>query len=152
MSTGAIVVIAVVVAIILLALMFLMPRMRERSRIRKRERELGQRRESAAAEHREEAQSRARSAEEAEQRARIAEQEAQRERAEADLHKERAHATERGMADHQLIDDRERERFAGTSADVGPAGEEDTAVDRGADADGRFRREPADEREPSRGS
>jgi hypothetical protein len=133
MSTGAIVAIAVVAAIILLALVFLMPRMRERGRIRKRERELEQRRETAAAEHRGEAEQRAQSAEAAEQRARIAEQEAQRERAEADLHKERAHATEQGMADRELIDDHEREHFAGTSAGVatnGADGDGDGAAER----------------------
>jgi hypothetical protein len=92
--------------------------MRERGRIRKQERELQQRREGAAAEHREHAQSRERGAEAAEQRARVAEQEAERERAEANLHQERAAASERGMADRELIDDDERDRFAGTSANV----------------------------------
>ena len=34
------------------------------------------------------------------------------------LHEERAGLHEKGMADHELIDDSERENFAGTSADV----------------------------------
>ncbi|HKN94266.1 MAG TPA: hypothetical protein VJU60_08040 [Thermoleophilaceae bacterium] len=116
MSTGAIIAIVVVVVIILVALAVLLPRMRETARIKKRERELQGRREEVATQHREEAQTRAQSAEAAEQRARMAEQEARRERAEAQLHEERATASERGMADHELIDDHEREHFAGTSA------------------------------------
>src|SRR5207249_8386778 len=67
-------------------------------------------------EQREEADSRVRQAEVAEQRARIAKQEAQRERAEAELRQERAALHERGMADHELIEEHEREEFAGTSA------------------------------------
>ena len=45
-----------------------------------------------------------------------AEQEARRQRAEAELRQEKATLHERGMADHELIEDHERERFAGTSA------------------------------------
>lgn len=118
MSTGAIVAIAVVAAIILIALIVMLPRMRERTRVRKAERELQQRRGRVADEHRQEADTRAERAQEAEARARMAEQEARRERAEADLHQERATAHERGYADDELIDDKERDRFAGTSADV----------------------------------
>ena len=59
---------------------------------------------------------RERQASEAEQRARIAAKEAEAERAQAELHQERAGLHERGMADHELIDESERERFAGTSA------------------------------------
>ena len=44
------------------------------------------------------------------------EREAEAERAQAELHSERAGLHERGMADHELIDDSERDRFAGTSA------------------------------------
>jgi type IV secretory pathway VirB10-like protein len=116
MSTGAIIVIAVVVAIILIALLALMPRMREGARIRKRERELKIRRQQAESQHLQQAEARSQSAEAAEQRARIAEQEAQRERAEAELHQQRATAVEQGHADHELIEDHEREHFAGTSA------------------------------------
>jgi cell wall-associated NlpC family hydrolase len=90
--------------------------MRERARLKARERELGQRREHAATEQREAAEQHVGRAEAAEQRARIAAEEARRERAEADLRKERAGLHERGLADHELIEDHERERFAGTSA------------------------------------
>ena len=55
-------------------------------------------------------------AEMAEQKAKMAEAEAQRERAEAELREQRAQMHERGMADHELIDESERDRFAGTSA------------------------------------
>lgn len=116
MPVWAIIVIAVVVIAILLALIFVLPRARETARVKKRERELGQRREHAISEHREEAEIRTRQAEQAEMRARIAEQEANRERAEAQLREERAALHERGMADHELIAEDERDRFAGTSA------------------------------------
>ena len=42
--------------------------------------------------------------------------EAQRERAEADLREERAKMHERGMADHELVEEHERDKFADTSA------------------------------------
>jgi hypothetical protein len=89
---------------------------RERARVKRREHELDQRRDQVVTEHREEAGVRNRQAEEAEQRARIAEQEAQRARAEAQLREEKAAMHERGMADHDLIGDHERDRFEGTSA------------------------------------
>ena len=98
MSTLAIVVIVVVVVALVAALAFFIPR----ARVARRQRELGQRREQAVAQRQEEADA-------AEQRARIASQEADRARAQADLH-------EHGLADDQLIEDHERERFAGTSA------------------------------------
>src|SRR3954453_16850606 len=116
MTTGAIIAIVVVALIIIALLAFLMPRMRAKARIQKRERELRQRREQVAGEHRAEADSRERQAAEAEQRARIAQREAEAERAKAELHQERAGLHERGMADHELIDDHERDKFAGTSA------------------------------------
>lgn len=116
MSVVAIIVVVVVVVAILAALFAFMPRIRERGRVRRRELELGQRRKQAVSEQREQADQRARQAEMAEQRARIAEQEARRERAEAELHQERATMHEEGMADHELIEDHEREHFAGTSA------------------------------------
>lgn len=117
MPVWAIIVIAVAVVVILVALIFALPRTRERVRVKRREQELGRRRERAITEHHEEADTRTRRAEEAEQRARIAEQEAQRERAEAGIRQEKATLHERGMADHELVADDEREDFAGTSAD-----------------------------------
>jgi hypothetical protein len=116
MSIIAIVVIVVVVALVLLGAIFLLPRARERARVKKRDRELGQRRKRVVGEHREEADRRQREAEMAERRARIAEQEAQREREEARLRQEKATLHEEGMADHELIEEHERDDFAGTSA------------------------------------
>jgi hypothetical protein len=116
MTTGAIIAIVVVALIIIALLAFMLPRMRSRARVQKRERELQQRREAVAGEHRAEADARSRQAAEAEQRARIAAKEAEAERAQADLHQERAGLHERGMADHELIDESERDKFAGTSA------------------------------------
>jgi type II secretory pathway pseudopilin PulG len=111
MSTGLIVAI-VVVAIIIIALLVLLPRMRETARRKKAERELHSRRQAVAGEHREAAAQRETRAEEAERKARMAEQAAQRERAEANMSQERAAMHERGMADDELIDDHERDRFA----------------------------------------
>jgi ABC-type multidrug transport system fused ATPase/permease subunit len=119
MSTGVIVAIVVVVVLLLL-LLAVLPRLRERARIRARERELGQRREHVIEEHRQDAEVRVSRAEEAEQRARIAEQEAQQQRAAAQLSQEKAGLHEAGLADHELIEDHERERFAGTSAVESP--------------------------------
>lgn len=116
MSTGAIIAIVIVALIILAVVAFLMPRMRRQAQIQKRERELQNRRERVADEHRAEADSRERQASEAEQRARIAQKEAEAERAQAQLHQERAGLHEKGMADHELIGDDERDKFAGTSA------------------------------------
>jgi FtsZ-interacting cell division protein ZipA len=116
MSTGLIIAI-VIAAILLIALFaFVLPRARRQAQVRARERELGQRRERAAEEHRGEAAERNRQAEMAEQKARMADQEAKRERAEAELREQRAEMHERGMADHELIGDDERDKFAGTSA------------------------------------
>ena len=116
MSTLVVVLIVVVVVLVLLGLFFLLPRVRETARVKKRERELGQRRDQVVSDHREQAEVRDRRAEEAEQRARIAEQEAERERAEAQLRQEKASLHERGMADHELVEEHEREDFKGTSA------------------------------------
>src|SRR4051812_25552066 len=116
MTTGAIIAIVVVALIIIGLLAFMLPRMRARARVQKRERELQSRRERVAGEHRAEADMRARQAAEAEQRARIAATEAKAERAQAEFHQERAGLHERGMADDELIEDHERERFEGTSA------------------------------------
>lgn len=116
MTTGAIIAIVIAALIIIAIVAFLMPRMRRKAEIEKRERELQQRRERVANEHRAEADERERHASQAEQRARIAQKEAEAERAQAQLHQERAGMHEKGMADDELIDDNERDRFAGTSA------------------------------------
>jgi hypothetical protein len=110
MSTALIVVI-VVAAVILLGLLVMLPRMRTSARRKQAERELHSRRETVAGEHRSAAAERESRADVAEQQARIAEQTAQRERAEANLQSERAAMHERGMADDELIDEPERDRF-----------------------------------------
>jgi hypothetical protein len=107
----------------------MLPRMRRKAELRKRERELDNRRQAAAEEQRAEATARERQAAEAEQRARIAAREAEAERAQAELHQERAGLHERGMADHELIDESERDRFAGTSA-MSPDRDRDGVDDR----------------------
>jgi hypothetical protein len=112
MTTGAIIAIVVVALIVIALLAFMLPRMRRKAEVQKRERELQNRREQAAEEQRAEATARERHASEAEQRARIAAKEAEAERAQAELHQERAGLHERGMADHELIDESERDRFA----------------------------------------
>lgn len=138
MSTGLIVAI-VIVAIIIIALLVLLPRMRSKARTKQAERELHHRRERVADEHRTEAHQREREADMAERRARMAQQEAERERAEANLRKERAEMHERGMADDELIEPNERDRFegvtpaAGGGAGAGAAGS--TTTD-SADRDG----------------
>jgi uncharacterized protein HemY len=114
MSTALIVVI-VVAAVILLALLVMLPRMRATARQRQAERELHSRRSAAADEHRGIATEREDRAEQAEQKARMAEQAAQRERAEAKLESERADMHERGLADDELIDETERDRFRGVA-------------------------------------
>jgi hypothetical protein len=139
MTTGAIIAIVVVALIVIALLAFMLPRMRAKAQVQKRERELQTRRDRAAEEQRAEANTRERQASEAEQRARIAEKEAEAERAQASLHEERAGLHERGMADHELIDDSERERFAGTSAMNGRHDRDGDGVDdrrEGATAEG----------------
>ena len=116
MSTGLIIAI-IVVAIIVVALLVMLPRMRRKAELKKRERELGHRREAVATEHRETADVRQREAEQAERKATMAQKEAERQRADAELHQERATMHERGDADHELIEEHERDKFAGTSAD-----------------------------------
>jgi hypothetical protein len=130
MSTGLIIAI-VVVALILLAVLFLIPRMKRQAEIKKRERELANRRDAVATEHREVAGTREREAEMAERKARMAQKEAERQRAEAELHQERASMHERGEADHELIDEHERDRFAGTSADPDGTMAEQSGGERG---------------------
>jgi hypothetical protein len=66
-------------------------------------------------EQHEQAEFRTKRAEEAEQRARVAAREPWRQRAEAELRQHRASLHEREMADHELVEDHERERFTGTS-------------------------------------
>ena len=137
MSTGLIIAI-VVVAIILVVLLVLLPRMRATAQRKQAERELHSRRNAVAEEHRSAAGQRENRAEMAEQKARIAQQTAERERAEANLQNEQATKHERGMADHELIDDNERDRFAGvanTPAD--PDGDGHTMDDRARRATGR---------------
>ncbi len=116
MSTGLIIAI-VVVAIVLIAVMFFIPRMKRKAQLQKRERELSHRRDAVATEHREVADTRQQEADQAERQARMAQKEAERQRAEAELHQERATMHERGDADHELIEEHERDKFAGTSAD-----------------------------------
>jgi hypothetical protein len=122
-STGLIIAI-VVAALILLVLLVLLPRMRASAQTNKAERELHSRRETVADEHRTAASERERQAELAERKARIAQQEAERDRAEAGLQAERASMHEQGLADHELIEDHERDRFADV-ANTGPAGDRD---------------------------
>jgi hypothetical protein len=136
MSTGLIIAI-IVAAVVIIGLLMLMPRMRANARQREAQRELHSRRERVADEHRSEATERERSAEQAERKARMAQQEAERERAEANLRRERAEMHERGEADHELIDESERDRFQG----VTPAADRDadghTMDDRARSAMGR---------------
>ena len=132
MSTIAIIAIVVAALIIIALLAFVLPRMRARARVRARERELEGRRERVAGEHRAEAEQREREAAQAEQKARIAQREAEAQRAQAQLHQERAGLHERGMADDELIEDHERERFEGTSA-MQPTTDADATTRRDAD-------------------
>jgi FtsZ-interacting cell division protein ZipA len=122
MSTGAIIAIIVAVLIILAILAFVLPRMRRSAQVRARQRELEDRRERVATEHRDTAGEREREAEAAEQRARMAQAEAERERAEAQMHSERADMHERGLADHELVDEHEREHFAPAMDNEGTGG------------------------------
>lgn len=136
MSTGLIVLI-VVVALIVIGLLVLLPRMRAASERKKAERELVQRRETVAGEHREAAREREQRAEMAEQKARLAQQQAEKERAEAGMMEERAQMHERGMADDQLVEDHERERFSPVMENGGTAdrdGDGHTMDDRAREA------------------
>jgi FtsZ-interacting cell division protein ZipA len=144
MSTAVVIVIVAVVVIALIALLVALPRMRQRAQIRGRERRLDERRDQVVTSHREEAAHRERRADVAEQRARVAEQEAQRERAAASAREEQANLHERGLADHELISEDERDDFAGTSAvpEDRAAGEAGTPVDAGRPADDRAAERP----------
>ena len=109
-----------------------MPRMRAKSR----ERQLVRQRGEVADAHREQASARSARAEEAEQIA-------ARERAEAELHETRARMHERGLADDELADDRERlgdepfrpragrPRESASKSASGPAAEQISPAERG---------------------
>ena len=152
MSTGLIIAI-VVAAILIIALLVLLPRMRASARRKQAERELHSRRERVADEQRSEAAERERSADMAERKARMAQQEAERERAEANLRHERAEMHERGEADHELIDDSERDRFQGVSGTADRDGDGHTMDDRTRSAMGRDDdRDGVDDRHEATGS
>jgi hypothetical protein len=136
MDTGLIIAIAVA-ALIIIALLVLLPRMTAGAKRKKAERELMQRRETVAGEHRSEARERQQRAEMAEQKARMAQQAAERERAEAGLMEERATMHERGLADHELVEEHERDRFADvieTRSSTDRDGDGHTVDDRARDA------------------
>lgn len=113
MSVIAIIVIAVVVVALVLLALLMLRRFGHQAMVKKRELKLRQRRRRIIGEHHAEAERRERKADLAELRARIAEQEARRDRAEARVRQEKAAQHERGMADHELVEEHERERFAG---------------------------------------
>ena len=133
MSTGLIILI-VVVALLLIGLLVMLPRMRAKSEERKAQRELESRRERVATEHRETASARATEADRAEHEAEIAQQKARAERAEAERHEAEAKMHDRGLADDQLVEDHERDRFAGVTGDNGTDRRDDADVAR-TDAD-----------------
>lgn len=118
MSTGVIIAIVVVV-LLLIGLMVLMPRMRAKANERKAQKELESRRERVATEHRETASARTGEADRAEQEAEIAQQKARAQRAEAERHESEAKLHERGLADEQLVEDHERDRFSGVAGGNG---------------------------------
>ena len=164
MSTGLIIGIVVAVLILIVLFAVVLPRARRKAEVQSRERELNQRREHRAEEHRSEAAERRNEAEMAEQRARMAQAEAEKERAEAEMREQRAQMHERGMADDELIDDSERDRFAGTSATTDepaatrdeerPMHEPSSDYEQGredeAREDGRFNRAPERTEDPTR--
>jgi len=127
MSTGLIIAIVVVV-LLLIGLLVLMPRMRAKSKERKAQKELESRRERVATEHRDTASARAGEADRAEQEAEIAQQKARAQRAEAERHESEAKLHERGLADDQLVEDHERDRFSGVTGDNGTDRADDDTV------------------------
>lgn len=129
MSTELIIAIAVIAVLILIALLLALPRMRASAKQKKAERELQSRRETVAEQHRTEAAERERQADMAEQRARIAQQDAERQRAEASLRQEQASLHERGLADDELIDESERDRFAGVAGPNADVDRDTSATD-----------------------
>ena len=110
MSTAAIIVIVVVVLALLVLLAVVLPRMRARRAEAQRERELERRRDQEVERHRGEAEVRGLRAEEAEQLATIAAKEAEVERAQAEAHEARASLHERGLADDELMGERDTAR------------------------------------------
>jgi len=128
MDTGVIILIVVVV-LILIALLVLLPRMRAKAQEQKARRELESRRENVATENREHATVRSREAERAEQKAAQAQQEAERERAEARRLEGEADMHEKGLADDQLIEDHERDRFEPVAGTGGGADRDNDGVD-----------------------
>jgi hypothetical protein len=146
MSTELIIAI-VVAALILLALLVLLPRMRGAAQRKKAERELHDRRRTVAEEHRSEAAQRQERADLAERQARVAQQTAERDRAEANLQQERAELHERGLADHELVDEGERDRFQGVMG----GGTRDADGD-GHTLDDRARAATGRDEEPASGS
>jgi FtsZ-interacting cell division protein ZipA len=117
MSTGLIIAIVVIVLIAIAIFAFVLPRARRKAQVRARERELEQRRTQVADQHRTEASAREREADMAERKAQLAQAEAEKQRAEAQMQQQRAEMHERGMADHELVDDHEREHFAPAMGD-----------------------------------
>jgi hypothetical protein len=124
MSTGLIIAIVVVV-LILIALLVMLPRMRAKAQEQKARKELESRRDRVATEKREAGSTRASEAEKAEQQAVVAQQQAKAQRAEAEKLEAEAQLHERGLADDDLIEDHERDRFgnvAGLRRDDDDAG------------------------------
>jgi FtsZ-interacting cell division protein ZipA len=135
MSAGAIIAIVIGALIILALLAFVIPRMRRRQAQAARERELDRRREHEVERHRDEAETRGLRADEAEQRARIAAKEAEVERAQAEAHEARATMHERGLADEELMGDRDDDAAA-------TRGEHGERFGRDGEVAGRRRDEP----------
>ena len=102
MSTGLLIVIIVIAILVIAALLF---SMRGRMASRRHARQMQQRRDVAVGQHRQEAEVREERAEASERQARIAAAEAERERAQANLHQEQAGLHERGLADHEFVNE-----------------------------------------------
>ncbi len=133
MSTGVIIAIVVIV-LLLIGLLVLLPRMRAKADQRKAQKELEGRRDRVATENREAASTRATEAERAEQEAVVAQQKAKAERAEAERLESEAQLHERGLADDQLVEDHERDRFQGVAD---PGRDNGAVADRTDTADAR---------------
>lgn len=112
MSTGLIIAIVVVVLILLALIAFVLPRARRQAELRARERELGERRDEVVSQHQDLAGQRDREADAAERKAQLAQAEADQQRSQAKVHEQKAGMHERGLADDELIDESERDRFA----------------------------------------
>ncbi len=131
MSTGVIIaIVVVVILIVLLAAMLLSPQ----ARVKRRERELGKRRDVEIETQREQAGVRNERARVAQSQADIAAAEAEqaqaaarKEQAQAQRHEAQAGLHERGLADHELVGEDERDRFAGTSAVEEPVDSDQSA-------------------------